>query len=239
MTHYHILPEAQRTLWENLASCKDLGFVLYGGTALALQLGHRSSVDFDFFSDEPLEQAKETAILQALPFLRQARLIQSSPDTRTYLTEQGVYISFFGNISFGRVGEPVLTDDGVLQLASLDDLMGTKLAVILKRVEVKDYQDVAALLRSGMSLERGLACAQALYENFFPASDCIRALTYFEGNNLASLSWEEREILLTASKRLDFNLIQQVPILSNQLSPVCPAGLKTVKTEFDYDEKDV
>lgn len=216
MTHYHILPEAQRTLWENLASCKDLGFVLYGGTALALQLGHRSSVDFDFFSDEPLEQAKETAILQALPFLRQARLIQSSPDTRTYLTEQGVYISFFGNISFGRVGEPVLTDDGVLQLASLDDLMGTKLAVILKRVEVKDYQDVAALLRSGMSLERGLACAQALYENFFPASDCIRALTYFEGNNLASLSWEEREILLTASKRLDFNLIQQVPKFSTR-----------------------
>lgn len=44
-----ILPEAQRALWPELDSVPS-SFVLYGGTALALQLGHRVSEDFDFFS---------------------------------------------------------------------------------------------------------------------------------------------------------------------------------------------
>ena len=45
----NILPEAQRELWPELNSV-PLCFVLYGGTGLALQPGHRSSEDFAFFS---------------------------------------------------------------------------------------------------------------------------------------------------------------------------------------------
>jgi hypothetical protein len=52
-----ILPAGRRRVWNQLnATPKD--FVLYGGTALALRLGHRQSVDFDFFSRQsfqPLE----------------------------------------------------------------------------------------------------------------------------------------------------------------------------------------
>lgn len=43
-----ILPPAQRSLWPHLAQVPG-HFVLYGGTAIALHLGHRQSVDFDFF----------------------------------------------------------------------------------------------------------------------------------------------------------------------------------------------
>ena len=50
-----ILPSAQRSLWPHLRELPD-DFVLYGGTAIALRLGHRESVDFDFFSDEPLTE---------------------------------------------------------------------------------------------------------------------------------------------------------------------------------------
>lgn len=39
-----ILPDEQKKLWPQLAAARDLGFVLYGGTAVALQLGHRVSV---------------------------------------------------------------------------------------------------------------------------------------------------------------------------------------------------
>lgn len=42
-----ILPPAQRALWDELGGLPH-GFVLYGGTALALRLGHRQSIDFDF-----------------------------------------------------------------------------------------------------------------------------------------------------------------------------------------------
>jgi hypothetical protein len=48
----NILPEPQRRLWGELRDTPQ-AFVLYGGTALALRLGHRQSEDFDFFSNQP------------------------------------------------------------------------------------------------------------------------------------------------------------------------------------------
>ena len=49
-----ILPPSQRALWPKLVAVRER-FILYGGTALALHLGHRASVDFDFFSFQPFE----------------------------------------------------------------------------------------------------------------------------------------------------------------------------------------
>ena len=54
--HLDILPPAQRELWPLLGASSTLDFVLYGGTAIALRLGHRPSVDFDFFSESPLDK---------------------------------------------------------------------------------------------------------------------------------------------------------------------------------------
>ena len=48
-TYYDILPPEQKSLWPSLHKLSELGFVLYRGTAIALQCGHRNSVDFDFF----------------------------------------------------------------------------------------------------------------------------------------------------------------------------------------------
>ncbi len=42
-----ILPAAQQRLWPELHPSIELGLVLYGGTAIALRLGHRASVDFE------------------------------------------------------------------------------------------------------------------------------------------------------------------------------------------------
>lgn len=52
-------------------------------------------------------------------------------------------------IGFGRVGEPDLTEDSILQVASLDDLMATKVKVVLQRAEAKDYRDIAAMVTAG------------------------------------------------------------------------------------------
>ncbi len=49
-----ILPLPQRRLWAELSAVPP-EFVLYDGTALALHLGHRESVDFDFFGNRPLD----------------------------------------------------------------------------------------------------------------------------------------------------------------------------------------
>ena len=215
--YLHILPEMQRALWPDLAPCKDLGFCLYGGTAIALQLGHRASVDFDFFSHQALDEAKEKALLEKLPFLADAALVQMVADTRTYSTKTSVTLSFFGNIAFGRVGAPCMTEDGVLQVASLQDLMACKLSVMLKRVEKKDYRDIAAILRSGMDLHDGLAYAKALYPQF-PPMECVRAMVCFEDPKLQSLSQEDKEILVNAARNFRPDAIPAAPVLAAQLT---------------------
>jgi hypothetical protein len=116
--HLEILPEAQWRLWPELRPTLQLGFVLYGGTAIALRLGHGSSVDFDFFTDQPLDRI---AIHTAFPFLDRSQVLQDQPDTFTVVAPCGdshdhpVKVSFFGALGFGWVGEPELTHDRVLQ----------------------------------------------------------------------------------------------------------------------------
>ena len=145
-----ILPSAQRLVWPELRAAAALGFVLYGGTAIALRLGHRFSVDFDFFSEEPLERENLRSVF---PFMERATTLQDRGNTLTLLVpaadDQPVKISFFGGIDFGRVGEPDWTQDGVLQVAALEDLLATKLKVILHRAEAKDYRDVATMITNG------------------------------------------------------------------------------------------
>jgi hypothetical protein len=77
--NFGILPEAQKALWPFLAGARSLGMVLYGGTAIALRLGHRPSVDFDFFSKDELPS--RDIVTQALPFLMQSKILQDQKNT--------------------------------------------------------------------------------------------------------------------------------------------------------------
>jgi hypothetical protein len=61
-----ILPESQLRLWPELDTVPS-DFILYGGTGLALQLGHRASEDFDFFSSSGFEPDH---LRSRLPFFR-------------------------------------------------------------------------------------------------------------------------------------------------------------------------
>jgi hypothetical protein len=198
-----ILPPAQRRLWPELRNAPNLGFTLYGGTAIALRLGHRHSVDFDFFSEKPLD--RET-IKAAFPFMAQSTTLQDQGNTWVVLVPYGdserehVKVSFFGTIAFGRAGEPDFTDDGVLQVASFDDLMATKVKVVLQRAEAKDYRDIAAMISAGVSLSRGLASACQLYGPNFQPSESLKALVYFSDGDLNTLSTSEKNTLVDAVK---------------------------------------
>jgi hypothetical protein len=193
-----ILPPAQRKLWPELRGVGSLGYVLYGGTALALRLAHRRSIDFDFFTDQALNRP---AIFSALPSLAGSTVLQDASDTITAVVPVGrskVKVSFFGGLRIGRIGQPDWTDDGVAQIASPIDLLATKLKVLLQRVEAKDYRDVAAILKHGGRLADGLAAARALYGGTFQPTECLKALIYFKGGDLESLPRAARSLLIAA-----------------------------------------
>jgi hypothetical protein len=189
------MPRAQRRLWPKLGPSVALGFVLYGGTAVSLHLGHRRSVDFDFFTDRPLNAA---AIRRGFEFAGSATTLQQTKDTLVVLASS-VKLSFFGGMRFGRVGDPHLTTDGVAEVASLEDLLAHKLKVILQRAEKKDYEDIVAMLRAGNSLSRGLAAARLFFGAMFQPAESLKALAYFKDGDLARLSRDDRRTLIVAA----------------------------------------
>lgn len=199
--HLDILPADQRALWDHKLQAGFPGFVLYGGTALALRLGHRTSVDFDFFSAEPLVplEFRERHALGG-------DILQADANTLSVL-HRGVKLSFFGGLSLGVLNPPDLL--GGCPVASLDDLGACKLAALVNRVELKDYLDVTALLRHGNDLSHLLACANAVYRGEFPVAACLKSLIWFDDPALAELSVKDRHLLEQASLAVD-----QIPDLA-------------------------
>ena len=128
-----------------------------------------------------------------------------------------VKVSFFGGMSFGRVGDPLLCDDGVMRVASLDDLMAHKLKVILQRSENKDYRDIAAMIRAGCQLARGLAAARLFFGNAFQPAASLKALTYFKDGDLGRLSGADRNTLIEAAKSV--RALPRIAMRSRKLAP--------------------
>jgi hypothetical protein len=216
--HLEVMPEAQKEIWPTLGWTTTNRFVLYGGTAIALRCGHRASIDFDFFTDQALDQS---TILQELQKSRVAfRVVQDEKNSLTVLTEPGnVRLSFFGGLGMGRVDVPALTEDGVALVASSLDLLGTKLKVIMQRAESKDYSDIAQLLSAGASLIQGLGAARSLYGSAFAPAECLRALTFFDDGDLARVNGETRNVLRTeAAEASKVFPIPSIEKISNQLS---------------------
>ena len=209
------LPAAQRSLWADLKQVPR-HFVLYGGTALALRLGHRVSVDFDFFTSVPVEPARLRA---DIPFLAGAEVLQLAPNTLSVVLSRPVpvKVSFFGGLTLGRVNEPEWTDDGVLQVASLLDIGGCKMAVLPERALAKDYLDVFALLQAGLILPELLGAAVAVHAGDFNPLIPLKALTYFADGDLPSLPELARQTLRDAAAA-----VKTVPQLSR-----LPGGLTT------------
>lgn len=194
-----ILPKPQLRLWPELDSTPD-HFTLYGGTALALRLGHRISIDFDFFSSESFDPDN---IADTTPYLKDAERVQIDNDTLTCRVDRGgpVLVSFFGGLRLGQVAEREVAEGSSLNVASLLDIAGTKVAVVQKRAEMKDYLDIDALLQHDVDLPTMLAAGRVVYGQSFNPLIALKALSYFE--DVPKLSQDVRQRLLVAVAAVD------------------------------------
>ena len=211
--HLEILPTAQARLWHELSALPEQ-FVLYGGTALALHLGHRNSVDFDFFAREPLNLPQ---LEGDVAFLAGAKIIQREKNTLSAIVERGdpVKVSFFGVPKLPQLEPAHVVEENNLKVASLLDLAGTKASVIQVRAEVKDYLDLDALMRLGeVDLPTALAAARALYGPTFNPEVTLKALSYFDDGNLRDLPNDVKLRLVEASREVD---LDQLPVLGSDL----------------------
>jgi hypothetical protein len=210
--HLDILPPSQRRLWDELMDVPRM-FTLYGGTAIALQIGHRQSVDFDFFAFEPFQPQD---LSTTLPFLQGAKILQQAQNMLTCLIERGgpVHISFFGLPNLSRINDPLIAQDNGVHIASLLDLAGMKAAVVQQRPEAKDYTDLATMIEKGVTdLPTALAAAALIYGPSFNPEITLKALSYYGDGNLKTVSAPHKQRLLDAVRGVD---LDRLPVLERR-----------------------
>lgn len=211
--HLDIFPPAQRRLWDELMDVPKK-FTLYGGTAIALYLGHRTSVDFDFFTFQTFEPRD---LSSTVPFLKNATMTQQSANTLTCFVDRGdpVHISFFGVPNLTPIEPASIAPDNGIQVASLTDLAGTKAAVVQQRPEAKDYIDLATMIEKDvMDLPTSLAAAKLIYGHSFNPELTLKALSYYEDGNLKTVPVHHKEQLLHAVRTVD---LDRLPVLTRSL----------------------
>jgi len=213
-----ILPASQRRLWTELSTVPR-EFVLYDGTALALHLGHRSSVDFDLFGARALEQSTLEA---EISFLAGTKVIQRDTNTLSVIVDRGgpVKVSFFGVPKLPRLAQAHVAKDNGLRVASLLDRAGTKASVVQLRAEAKDYIDIDALMTLGkIGLSTALAAAQKLYGPSFNPQITLKALSCFDDGNLQDLPDSTKNRLAAAAREVDLDHLPAIDSASQGAVP--------------------
>lgn len=141
MLFYQAVPEnLLSTLRLLMKEDKLTDFILVGGTALALQIGHRVSVDIDLFTDHSFD-AKE--VLDVLRKTMNVELNISRPNGMQ-LTVENLKVDIY-NWAVPFIDPPVISDE--LRLASLKDIAAFKLDAITTRKTKKDFYDLYFLLQ--------------------------------------------------------------------------------------------
>jgi predicted nucleotidyltransferase component of viral defense system len=148
-------------------------FTLVGGTALALQLGHRKSDDLDFFTDRSFDiREVKNAILDYNP---KVEFVAETPQGFSFILplpgneENARKLDIYNwAVKFIRP----FHKEGYVRLASLEDIAAFKLDAITRRKEKKDYADLAVLLDK-YSFEEMLG----FYREKFPINDIRLVLT--------------------------------------------------------------
>lgn len=165
-------------------------FNLVGGTALALRIGHRISIDLDLFTQEEfdLEEVKSMLI--------------EKYDFKVSFERGQTLKGFIGNVMIDciRFNYPHLNKPEIIEgvrLESIPDIIAMKLSAIAQNgTRIKDYIDIATL-SSRYSLEQMIDFYETKFQNVNPIM-VLKALTYFE-----DIDFNESVIMTT--KKMNWN----------------------------------
>lgn len=146
-------------------------FYLGGGTGLALQIGHRKSEDLDFFSDQSFDEN---------------RLVQDLSGFRVIQQYRGTVHGVLNGVRLSFLLYPVPLMNAThqwegIKIASLPDLIAEKFKTVSQRGAKKDFCDLYAGFKSGVSIKQG---CQYLKKRFIGSGiqfySVLKGLTYFE-----------------------------------------------------------
>lgn len=203
MLHKETVTQNLLEVARTLSSAVHLqSFRMVGGTSIALQLGHRKSLDIDFFSNEKLSIVSIQMLIRRLFNINEINITQD----HLWFFLNDIRIELYPDWPIPFLEEPV-TDDGI-RLASLPDLAAQKLSAIVGRREKKDYIDLYFLFEN-LGMENTITGFKK-YDPLMSAKSLVFALSEVKTavNNqsvmpemLKPFSWEDAEKrMIEASK---------------------------------------
>ncbi len=205
MSHLYLdqLDSARRSVFNKLSAFAN-AFVLAGGTAIMLQIGHRKSYDFDCFS---LESPPNTTLSKVKRVF--GNDIYPTIHTKDFLT---VYTSDHVEMTFAKhpfkpLRKPVPTPS--LPLFHMDDLVANKAYTIGRRPAWRDYVDLFIVLKWNLyTLEDVIRLAEKKFAGEFNAKLLLPQLTFFDDITMAETaflkeSYTEEEIKKFLGEQVD------------------------------------
>ncbi|MFH0797295.1 MAG: nucleotidyl transferase AbiEii/AbiGii toxin family protein [Candidatus Omnitrophota bacterium] len=183
---WEVLGKEQIKLLPRLRFLKEEGFYLSGGTSLALQINHRTSVDFDFYNEKEFSSEDIVTLFQ-----------KKIKDTTIVQTGRGTLITKAGNTEISLFYYPYkllapLVETESIVLTSLQDIAAMKLVAIIQRGKKRDFFDLYFLVKT-FGFGEVFKLTSQKYPPFNPYLG-LRALTYFEDAEREDL--KERKIVL-------------------------------------------
>lgn len=170
--YWKVLTERQKELLPKLKFLKEKDFYLGGGTALALQIGHRASMDFDFYTRKEFDDEKiSQMIIKQLP---QAEIETQQKNTILgRVVDSGLSLFHYPY----PVIKPLVVVDNYVNLLSLEDLVAMKLIALAQRGTRRDFIDLYFLI-DHLGLKKSFQSIKKKYPRY-DSYHVFLALTYF------------------------------------------------------------
>lgn len=174
MFHKEILTEEQLKLLPLIRKFKRNCY-LVGGTAIALQLAHRRSINFDLFTKSNMN--RESLEERIKKYGYKFKVIEQTPQELIFIIGKAriTFHQFFYSINAAKDFEEVIRVPSLLDLAALSAL------ALGDRVKWKDYIDLYFIFKNNISLKQIVKKASSLFAEGFSEKLFREQLSYFEG----------------------------------------------------------
>jgi len=184
--HYESLNQETKKVWDRCSFLRD-DFYLAGGTALALQIGHRISVDLDFFSPEPI---KKTLVAKIEEKFSSVSVLVNTKNELTLIAEN-VKMTF---LHYPFILKYKTVDTNIVSLASILDIASMKAYTIGRRRSFKDYVDLYFILFGGhAALNIVISEAKEKYKEGFNDRLFCEQLTSPEDLDDEAIIWLQKQ----------------------------------------------
>jgi hypothetical protein len=187
--HWDILNQKRKDVLPKLSFVKELNFYLAGGTGLALILGHRDSIDFDFFCQNEINTEKLFKKIQEVFDGHAIVKTQEEKNTLSVVVDDDINLSFM-TFNYPLIDDLIETE--FFGVASINDIAVMKLNAITGRSVLKDYVDLYFILK-----ENDLAEIFKLTLQKMPTLDLIfilKSLVYFDDIKIEPINFKKTRV---------------------------------------------